>query len=375
MGFFKKLIDYVTLGSSQPVRRLVAYYGVLALVVMLLYHFFPVLDRLLSGEGSAFLTKGPQLLQDGLNSEQIVSAGTDSLSRLELALTNTIVFVATLALMLPVSWVYMSARHERAHDQSVVQTLLILPMVVAGVVLIVRNSLALAFSLAGVVAAVRFRTSLRDSRDVVFIFLAIAVGFAAGVQVLSVAALLSMIFNFVLIFIWKYDFGRNVLEPTAESQWKAPLSDLATTNGQSNAVPDRDLVLALTPKKVEVLKERFNRVSGLLGKSEKKPRFDAVLSIVTSAPADAQKKIEPLLKAHTKRWKLDEVVGNNGKGSELFYLVRTRKSVPKDALLTEIRATAGASIASIDLEVGQALEMEKVEEKESRKQRERALPR
>ena len=73
--------------------------------------------------------------------------------------------------MLPVTWVYMSARPGQGHNQSVVQALLVLPMIVAGIVLIVSNSLALAFSLAGVVAAVRFRTNLSDARDVVFIFL------------------------------------------------------------------------------------------------------------------------------------------------------------------------------------------------------------
>src|SRR5665811_2050081 len=96
--------------------------------------------------------------------------------------------------------VYMSARPSGGqHNQNVVQTLIILPLVVAGIVYIVQNSLALAFSLAGVVGAVRFRTTLRDTRDLVYIFLSIVVGFAAGVQALAVGALLSMFFNFVLI--------------------------------------------------------------------------------------------------------------------------------------------------------------------------------
>ncbi|HVT40572.1 MAG TPA: DUF4956 domain-containing protein [Gemmatimonadaceae bacterium] len=373
MDFFRKLINFVTLGSSHPLRRLVAYYAVLAVVVFLLYRFFPIVDQLLSGEGSSFLTKGPQMLTDGLNSDQVQSAGSDTLSRLELAITNTIVFISTLALMLPVSWVYMSARKERVHNQSIVQTLLILPMVVAGVILIVRNSLALAFSLAGVVAAVRFRTSLRDARDVVFIFLAIAVGFAAGVQVLSVAALLSMIFNFVLVLIWRYDFGRNVLEPTAASQWTAPLSELVVKDDTGMGVPDRDLVLALTPKKVEVLRARFKRVGSLLGTNGKKPRYDAVLSITTGAVTEAQQHVERALDEYAKRWKLDEVVTNAGKPSELYYLVRTRKSVPRDVLLTAIRADGGGSINSCELEVGEAIEQEVIEQKETRKEHERSI--
>ena len=172
------------------------------------------------------------------------------MERATFGLSTAFILLSTLALMLPVTWVYMSARSAQGHNQSVVQVLIVLPMIVAGVVLIVSNSLALAFSLGGVVAAVRFRTNMSDSRDIVFIFLAIAVGFAAGVQDITIALTLSCIFNFVLVVLWRYDFGRTVLEPTASSQWAEPLGDLAGKDHGGNVVPDRDLVLALTPKKV-----------------------------------------------------------------------------------------------------------------------------
>ena len=149
------------------------------------------------------------------------------------------------------TWVYMSARPAQAHNQSIVQALIVLPMIVAGIVLVVSNSLALAFSLTAVVAPVRFRTNLADARDIVFIFLAIAVGFAAGVQDITIALTLSLVFNFVLVLIWRHDFGRSALQPTAASEWADPLADLAKDKGGN--VPDRDLVLALTPTKVEAL--------------------------------------------------------------------------------------------------------------------------
>jgi hypothetical protein len=61
-----------------------------------------------------------------------------------------------------------------------VQLLIILPLVVAGIVVLVKDSLALAFSLAGIVAAVRFRNTLDDSKDAVYVFLATGVGLAAA---------------------------------------------------------------------------------------------------------------------------------------------------------------------------------------------------
>ncbi|HYV96270.1 MAG TPA: DUF4956 domain-containing protein [Gemmatimonadaceae bacterium] len=366
MLFFKKLLDYLTLGSNRPIRRLIAYYAILGGVIFVLTHFFPVMDRLFSGERLDQLAKTPQLLQDGLTGAGN-AATLDAPARLDLALTTALVFLGAVVLMLPVSWVYMSAKKEKAHDQSIVQALIVLPIVVAGVVLIVRNSLALAFSLAGIVAAVRFRTNLGDARDVVFIFLGIAVGFAAGVQMLSVAILLSMVYNFVVLFIWRYDFGRNVLEPNQATQWVAPLNAMAKS-GAAAPVADRDLVLALTPKKVQMLSERFNRVKAILGSNGKKPRYNAVLAVRTTSVSDAQKHVESVLESDTKRWRLDEIVTNEGKPSEIYYLVRTRREMASDDLVTRIRNGAAGLIESIDVEIGTALHTEHVEERAERKE-------
>jgi uncharacterized membrane protein YhiD involved in acid resistance len=71
----------------------------------------------------------------------------------------------------------------------------------------VRDSVALAFSLAGIVAAVRFRNTLRDTKDAVYIFLAIGVGLAAGVQSLAVAFVPTVIFVVVVLVLWRFDVG------------------------------------------------------------------------------------------------------------------------------------------------------------------------
>jgi uncharacterized protein DUF4956 len=366
MGFFKRMIDFITLGSDRPILRLVAYYTALAVVTAVLFHFFPIVNELFTGERLQELTQGaPQLLKDALNSSQTKALATNPEPPLQLAITTFMLMLGTLALMLPVSWVYMSAQRTRTYNQSVVQTLIILPIVVAGVILIVRNSLALAFSLAGVVSAVRFRTTLKDARDAVFVFLAIAVGFASGVQTLAVGMMVSVVFNFLVILIWRYDFGRNVLEPTASSHWTGPLSDLALKRGIAK-VPDRDLVLALTPNQVNTLAQRFKRVRNVLGADDKKPRYNAILSVTTNALSETQQLLRVALTKVSKRWKLDDVVTNEGKPSELYYLVKTRKAATRDEFLTAIRATAGDSIVSADLEISDPTPLEKraIEKKE-----------
>ena len=119
-----------------------------------------------------------------------------------------------LALICPVAWLYMRTKPKIRYDASLVQTVIVLPVVIAGVVLIVRDSVALAFSLAGIVAAVRFRNTLKDTKDAVYIFLAIAVGLAAGVQSFAVAFVVTVIFLCVVLVLWRFDVGA---EPLAES--------------------------------------------------------------------------------------------------------------------------------------------------------------
>jgi hypothetical protein len=90
----------------------------------------------------------------------------------------------------------------------------------------------------------------------------------------------------------------------------------------------------------------------------------------TKSP-EAQKHIEPALDNVTKRWRLDEVVNNKGKPSEIYYLVHTRKSVPRDAMVTAIRSTANGAISDVDVEVGDAIDKERGEERQQRKAREK----
>lgn len=112
--------------------------------------------------------------------------------------------VGAILLALPVAGVYMHTRRLR-YDPSLVQTMIILPIVVAGVVLVVKNSLALAFALAGIVAGVRFRQKLNEPKDAVYVLLSLGLGLAAAVQALDVALAVSLVFNATVLSLWRYD--------------------------------------------------------------------------------------------------------------------------------------------------------------------------
>jgi len=79
--------------------------------------------------------------------------------------------------------------------------------------MIVVNSIALAFSLAGVVAAVRFRFTLNQPSDAMYIFVAIGIGLGAGIGALGIAAVISLTFVLATISIWKLEYGKTFAGP------------------------------------------------------------------------------------------------------------------------------------------------------------------
>jgi phosphotransferase system glucose/maltose/N-acetylglucosamine-specific IIC component len=101
----------------------------------------------------------------------------------------------------------MAVRGGDEYDQSLVNTIIVLPMIVTGIVIIVQNSLALAFSLAGIAGAVRFRNSLKSSGDALFILLAVGVGLSAGIGAIELAAIITIFFNYTFAMLWITEYG------------------------------------------------------------------------------------------------------------------------------------------------------------------------
>src|SRR6266700_409395 len=187
---------------QSPFVRLAAYYVLLSVAVSLLIRVFPQIVDLFDAFQKLSPIHGTGGRKDAL--EQAASTpGVASLGSANLALITFFSMLGALALVLPVAWVYIITKQHRGYDQSVVQTVIVLPMTVAGTLILVQNSIALAFALGGIVAAIRFRNTLKDTKDVVYIYLALGVGLAAGVYVPIVAAVMSLVFNATVLALWR----------------------------------------------------------------------------------------------------------------------------------------------------------------------------
>lgn len=186
----------------KPYFIISGYYGAIAGVCAILLGLYPALLQFLPVGGAASFGAVGQAAFEPMN--QAVRPAASTLTEgVKLALS----IVASFLLMLPVTWICMGARRRKDVSQSFIQTILVLPMVITGIVHVVHNSLALAFSLAGIVAGVRFRHTLKDSAETTYLFTAIGVGVACGINAVEVAAIISIFFNYTVLGLWATEFG------------------------------------------------------------------------------------------------------------------------------------------------------------------------
>ncbi len=196
--------------NDEPIRapRLIAqlliYYAVIGVAIFLALLIWPDLRGYLPVGGVEQLisqpNKNPLEANEALRSEHVGNLG-QSLFWL------TVAIIGAILCSLPVSRVYMAVRSGAEYDQSLVNTIIMLPMVVTGIVIIVQNSLALAFALAGIAGAVRFRNSLKSSGDALFILCSVAIGLSAGIGAVELAAVISVAFNLVFGVLWWSEYG------------------------------------------------------------------------------------------------------------------------------------------------------------------------
>jgi len=329
--------------ATRVVLKAVGYYLVLVGVGWIVRHALPG-----SGLGARAalesLTGSGQLLSDGLNPGFDAPPG-----EVASALTVALAMVSAILLSLPVAWVYILTRAKRGYQQSVVQSLIILPLVVSGVVLLVKHSLALAFSLAGIVAAVRFRNTLDDSKDAVYIFLATGIGLAAAVNV-PIAAVISAIFNAAVLVLWYTDFGHTPpeLEGRIAEQRLQRAKELAQT-GTFVAQIDAEVLRNMNREQLEGVAERaWRRARGDDGESAEPP-LEMRLRLRTRDTEVVRGEVEARLDDHTKAWRFGRVVTGADGIDVVDYFVTLGKKHDPDDLLSLVRTAASTDLIDAEL--------------------------
>src|SRR3974390_3050557 len=106
-----------------------------------------------------------------------------------------------------IAWIYMLTHTGLSYSRSYVNTLILMPVIVALVMMILANNLVLAFGLMAIFAMVRFRSILRDTLDTAYVLAVIVIGLACGTTKFTSAIIGCLATAVLMLYFWVTGFG------------------------------------------------------------------------------------------------------------------------------------------------------------------------
>src|SRR5437867_4966218 len=126
-----------------------------------------------------------------------------------------------------VALVYIFTHSGLSYSKSFVNSLVLMPTIVALVMMVLSNSLVTAFGLMAVFAIVRFRNILRDTLDTTYVLAVIVIGMACGTMKFATAIFGCLLLSAILSYLWFTSFGtRHRYDTIINLHWARPLSEL-----------------------------------------------------------------------------------------------------------------------------------------------------
>jgi uncharacterized membrane protein YhiD involved in acid resistance len=133
-----------------------------------------------------------------------------------------IALVMSFFLSLVLAYVYRQTHRGVSYSVSFVHTLVLMAVTVTLIMEIIGSNIARAFSLVGALSIIRFRTAIKEPRDVAFLFATMAVGMACGTGFAALATMFVLLFSPIVFFLYRFQIGA---QPTSEMLLKVHLPE------------------------------------------------------------------------------------------------------------------------------------------------------
>lgn len=110
-------------------------------------------------------------------------------------------------LCLIIAYFYRQTHRGLSYSVSFVHAMIIMGVTVSIIMLVIGSNIARAFTLVGALSIIRFRNAVKDSRDVAFIFLTMAVGMAVGTGFYLTALIFTISICFMVFVLSRFEIG------------------------------------------------------------------------------------------------------------------------------------------------------------------------
>ncbi len=114
----------------------------------------------------------------------------------------------SVALGLVIAAVYRYTHRGMNYESGFLSTLVLLAPIVTVVMLFIKGDLVLSLGLVGSLSIIRFRTPIKDTRDMVFLFWAIAIGLGAGTLNWTIAIFATGLMTILMTAFHLVKYGR-----------------------------------------------------------------------------------------------------------------------------------------------------------------------
>ena len=118
--------------------------------------------------------------------------------------------VLAIVLGLGIAYIYKLTHKGLNYESSFLSTLALLSPIVTLVMLFIQGNLVLSLGLVGSLSIIRFRTPIKDTRDMVFLFWTIATGLGIGTMNWTLSIMATLILGILMLIFYKLRYGKKV---------------------------------------------------------------------------------------------------------------------------------------------------------------------
>lgn len=159
-------------------------------------------------------------------------------------------------LSMTVATVYRYTHRGVSYSQQYVQTLVIMGTVVSLIMLIIGSNIARAFALVGALSIIRFRNAVKETRDVGFIFLVMALGMAVGTRFYLMATFATAALCAFIVLMTRFNmFAKEMNERVLRVRFPADRDYEEAFEGIFRELLDEYRVISLETVRAGVLQE------------------------------------------------------------------------------------------------------------------------
>lgn len=120
--------------------------------------------------------------------------------------------ITAFIISLVIAWVYQKTHRGISYSQSFITAMVMMAVLATIAMMILSNNLVRALGVLGIFALIRFRTILKDTKDIAYLFFVLAMGMAVGTNNYIIAFIGTASLSAIILILSKYNYGSAIKE-------------------------------------------------------------------------------------------------------------------------------------------------------------------